>query len=65
MVRYITNKITDPLTNNYLLFARRVIRRKSLILIFEELEEGMRHVSKCFGWDNQEDAECVPMMIVT
>jgi hypothetical protein len=59
MTRAIVNKPTQPLTDVDLSYAKQVIRRMCLILLYDDLQEGMRRTRVYFQWNNTEGEACV------
>jgi hypothetical protein len=59
MTRALVNKPTQPLTDVDLSYAKQVIRRMCLILLYDDLQEGMRRARVYFQWNNTEGEACV------
>jgi hypothetical protein len=59
MTRAIVNKPAQPLTDVDLGYAKQVIRRMCLILLYDDLQEGMRRARVYFQWNNTEGEACV------
>lgn len=59
MTRQIVNKPTQPLTDVDLTYAKQIIRRMCLILLYDQLQEGINHVLVYFRWNNTEGDACI------
>jgi hypothetical protein len=59
MTRSLVNKPTQPLTDVDLTYAKQIIRRMCLILLYDKLPDGMKRVQTYFQWNNTEGDTCI------
>lgn len=52
MVRFLTNKMTEMVTQKDLLVAKEILRRKCLVGLMNDVEGSVKRFNEYFGWNN-------------